>query len=342
MSERALRPESGAAGDDERVVAELVREAGPRADLAESDVAAVAAVAREAWRFQVRRRRRRRRVAGAAAIAALILVAVAIALFRGGAAAPAPLAEIAAVRGGLVRISEAGASAPASAGEPVPAGAVLETAANGGSAALTLSGDDVSVRLDQGTRVRLIAAAELELLRGAVYVDSGDRPGRADSGLRVRTALGTAADVGTQFSVRLLEQGHGALRVRVRSGAVAVEHPGGEVVAAAAEELVLDADGAVARRAFPPDDAEWGWALASAPRFDVEGRTLGEVLRWACRESGWTLRYEDAELEREAETIRVRGGLGSLGANQASFAVLPGAGLAGEVEDGTLTVRREP
>ncbi|MCB9377541.1 MAG: FecR domain-containing protein [Holophagales bacterium] len=338
MSERAPRPESGGA-DDERAVAELLHAAGPRAELPDSDIAAVAAVAREAWRFQVRRRRRRR-LAAAAAIAALLLVAVALGFLRGGSEAPATLGEIAAVRGTLSRVAETGASALANVGEAVEPGTALETGATDGAAALALAGGSVSLRLDRGTRVRLVGAGEIELVRGAVYVDSGGRSERPASGLRIRTPLGTAADIGTQFSVRLLEAGPGALQVRVRTGEVAVAHARGKVVAAAAEELVVDADGAVARRAFAPDDDAWEWAIASAPQFDVEGKTLDEVLRWACRESGWTLSYTEPELRREAETIRVRGGLGSLEANQAPFAVLPGAGFDGEVEGSVLTVHR--
>ena len=81
-------------------------------------------------------------------------------------------------------------------------------------------------------------------------------------------------------------------------------------------------------------------ALGESPRFEVEGRTLGEVLRWACRESGWRLRFAEPEVERAVETIRVRGGIGALPADQAPFAILPGAGLDAELAEGVLTVRR--
>lgn len=337
MSERESRPDLRGAGDDELGLADLLRRAGPRAELDEADLQAIAETARSAWRFQVRRRQRRRRLVLAAGLAALLSVAVALSLRTADFRGPAAVARIAAAGEPLELTAPSGAISRGAVGDSIAAGAVLETGDSG--AAVTLLPGGSALRLDRDSRVVFSAAGSLELRHGALYVDSGEHAG---DGVRIRTPLGTTRDVGTQFSLRLLTAGDVDLEVRVRSGAVAVEHAGGEVVAGAAEELVVRAEGGVERRPFPADDPAWAWAIAAAPRFDVEGRTLGEVLRWACRESGWTLRYGDPTLEREAESIRVRGGLGSLPANQAPFAVLPGAGLDGSVADGTLTVRRAP
>lgn len=336
MSEREPRPDPPGVGDDELDLAELLRGAGPREALDEADLRVVAETARSAWRFKVRRRRRRRFVL-AAGLAALLALAVALSLRTAELRGPAAVARIAAVGGSLELTAPSGAVSRGAVGDSIVDGAVLET--RDGDAAVALLPSGTALRLDRDSRVVFSAAGSLELLRGALYVDSGEHAG---DGMRIRTPFGVARDVGTQFSLRLLTAGDVGLQVRVRSGAVAVEHAGGEVVAGAAEEMVVRAEGGVERRPFAADDPAWAWAIAAAPRFDVEGRTLGEVLRWACRESGWTLRYGDPALEREVESIRVRGGLGSLPANQAPFAVLPGAGLDGSVTDGTLTVRRAP
>ncbi len=74
-----------------------------------------------------------------------------------------------------------------------------------------------------------------------LQVDSRGSPGS----IEIRTALGTARDVGTRFEVRL---GDGALRVRVRDGVVEVDHAGETHEAGAGAELTLDAAGTPARR----------------------------------------------------------------------------------------------
>ncbi len=337
MSEREPRPDERPGAEDEHALAALLERAGPRPPLPEEDLARIGAAARAAWRFGLARRRRRRRLATVTGLAALLALALALGLWTSRGIAPAAVAEIAAFEGRLLASTPTSRMAPATVGGRLLAGSALETSGGASSAALALGGAGTSLRLGGETRVRIASAEEIELTRGALYVDSGER---ATGGVRVRTPLGTARDVGTQFSVRLIENGARALEIRVRSGAVAVERTGGELVAAPAEELLIHTDGSVERRELAADDPAWGWALAAAPPFAVSGRTLGEVLRWACREAGWRLRYESAELEARAEAIRVRGGVGALRADQVPFAVLPGAGLSGELSSSELLVRR--
>jgi hypothetical protein len=80
--------------------------------------------------------------------------------------------------------------------------------------------------------------------------------------------------------------------------------------------------------------------MAAAPGFEVEGRTLGELLAWVARETGWRVRFAEPELAAAADEIVLHGDFGDLRPDQAAFAVLPGAGLEGVLADGVLVVRQ--
>jgi hypothetical protein len=80
--------------------------------------------------------------------------------------------------------------------------------------------------------------------------------------------------------------------------------------------------------------------LEAAAGFEIEGQTLQDLLDWVARETGWQVRFADAELAASAKEIVLHGGIGNLRPDQAPFAVLPGAGLEGELSRGVLTIRR--
>jgi hypothetical protein len=216
-----------------------------------------------------------------------------------------------------------------------PAGAVR--------ASLRMS-DGAVVRLDAGSALRLASAAAVDLLDGALYADTGahEAPGRAGAALEVRTDLGTVRDVGTRFMVRLDGSDGRALRVLVREGAVEIDHESGSDVAQTGEEIVVRGDGSLARSPVAAWGEEWDWILAAATPFDLEGRSVAEVLAWVSRETGWTVRYEDDALAAAAPGIPMLGGgpaLRDVRPDQAML-LLPAARLEGIVEGGTLTIRR--
>lgn len=327
------------AAADERSLRRLLEEAGARESAPPEELEAIRAAALSTWEQVVRSRRRRRRMRWLAAFAAALTAATGIALWweEREPAAPQAVARVVARGGEVLEISAEGGRVPA--GGSVEAGTVVETAAatspRAGRASLRLAGGAV-VRVDAGTRLRLASAGRLELERGAVYADSG--PGPDAAGLRIETPLGTARDVGTQFEVRL---GPGAgVTVRVREGRVELDRDGRTLVAAAGRQLVVHADGSREESALAPWSEVWHWTLEAAPPFDIEGRSLGELLDAAARESGWTVRFAPPALEAEARRIVLHGSTGDLTVDRAALAVLPGAGLSGSVESGILTVRR--
>jgi len=342
------------AGDDDHEVGALLDTAGSRPEIPREDLDAITTAARAAWRRQVeevaRRRalRTRTTVRAAAGVAALLVAALGALWWWSGSRSGGPgpvIAHVEAVSGS-VRFDPAGGGATEVAeGLPLGPGAEIETAATGeapGRLSLRLAGG-ATVRMDAGTRLRIASANALELRRGAVYLDTGtvDASSALGAGrIEVRSPVGTASDVGTRFAVRLLEPRASALRVRVRDGAVLVARRGVSYRADAGDELVLHGDGTVERRSAPAWGDDWSWVLAAAPRFDLEGRALTELLDWVARETGWSVRFEDERLATSAEEITLHGSLGDLRPDQAPFAVLPGAGLEGELDGGTLIIRR--
>lgn len=337
-SDRAGRTE-----DDDRDVRELLERAGPRPELPADDLEVIVAAGRTAWRDVVGEPavRRRRGKGGIAALAAAVVLAIAVGWWwtatrfggleqdegRLGAGEP------------VARIVEAWDAPEPLEGRTLVAGTAVETGDGAGSLARRLAlrlGSGTDVRLDTGSRLRLASAAEVELERGAIYVDAGSGSG---SHLAVRTPFGVVRDVGTRFQVRL-DDGEAPMSVRVRDGRVAVERAGVSRVAAAGEAIVVREDGTMERYPAPGHGPAWGWATATAPRFELEGRTLAQLLDWVSRETGWSVRYQDPDLASTAHEVVLHGSIDDLRPDQAPFAVLPGAGLEGELENGTLAVRR--
>lgn len=331
--------------DDESRVRELLEAAGPREELPEDDLDAIRAAARVAWRAKVAERAEPREVPplapladqaparpwwrrpALAAAAALVVVAGLAAWWwagtPGGTAsveADAVVAHVEAVSG----FAERAVGDAVRAGEPIDAG----------EARLSLRLDSgAELRVDRGSRLRIAAGDAIDLERGAVYADTGAGAGESGGTLAVRTPFGVARDIGTRFSVRLAER---AVEVRVREGAVELASHR----ATAGEELRLAADGTLRRSAVAPHGPVWEWVMDAAPPFTIEGRTVREMLDRVARETGWRVRYADDGVAALADEAILHGSVGGLRADQVALAVLPSAGLEGELSDGVLTVRR--
>lgn len=230
---------------------------------------------------------------------------VAAAAFLGFRDTTAPMPEVARIVA-LDGESHDASGARMTSGRVLRAGEVLATA--DGRLALAI-GDALSLRLDHGTRLRLVSAANVELVTGALYVDSGGLS--AHAALRIDTPAGAVRHLGTQYQVRV----QGALtRVQVREGRVVLTGPGAAADLAAGD--VADAAGGkvVVRHGAPVHGADWEWAAATAPAFDIENRPLSEFLGWLAREHGWQLRFVDAATQSRAQSIRLHGSMSGLDA----------------------------
>jgi hypothetical protein len=281
----------------ERELTDLLQKAGPRPTIPERDRLQIRNAAEEAWRALAHRQRRktsRRRIAWLAAAA---LAAVAVTLFLQKPSTTVPMAdpvEIAyvAVSSGTSWIEESGAGRrhEARADDVVNAGSFLETSVDGSSASRIAirfrSG--ANLRLDVGTRILIESESRIELLRGAVYLDS--EPNLQGSDLVVATALGEVYEIGTQFEARLLtnsELGR-RLRVRVREGEVRIEQDEKIFEASMGEGLTVLSDGKTLTEEILPYDSSWDWILEMAMPLS-EGVTCRGFLHWLGRETGWRI-----------------------------------------------------
>jgi ferric-dicitrate binding protein FerR (iron transport regulator) len=197
--------------------------------------------------------------------------------------------------------------------------------------ALRLSGG-ISLRVNTGSRTRLLSSSVIELAYGALYLDTG-----ADSkGLEVRTPLGTVRDIGTQFEIRLRDA---SLRLRVRTGVAEVRRGVQSIPARPGTEVTLTADGA-ASTSVATHGPDWEWAVHLAPSFEIEGRPLAAFLEYLSREHGWTLRYADAALARDSTSIILHGSVDRLQPRDALAVALATSGLFHHFRDGELLISR--
>lgn len=167
-----------------------------------------------------------------------------------------------------------------------------------------------------------------------MYVDSRSGAGGA---IEVRTPLGTARDVGTQFEVRHADDG---LLVRVREGSVSVSRRAESFEVGEGTTVTVLPDGSTRRGTTRPDGPEWQWAAEAAPPLAIEGQSAATFLRWVTRETGLGLRFADDQVERFAETTVLHGTIEGLSPARAAGVVLPSCGLDHRVIDGTLVVER--
>ncbi len=290
------------------------------------------------------RRRRARQIAGG--LAMLVgLAALGLVSLRPEGEQPAggkPVAFIEIARGRAEMLGSGRGASPMlmlAGGEPIHAGAVIETAATAGNApagraAVRLAGGQ-SMRLDGGSRVRFASSSSVVLESGAVYVDSAGA-----SSVEVRTALGVVRDIGTRFEVRLLgvSQAATSLQVRVREGSIMLESGEESHHAVAGEELLTAGDGNVTRGPSPVYGPRWDWVLETATAPDIADRPLQDFLDWVERESGRKVRFADQATANLAAGTILHGEVRDLTLAEASAVVLHGSGLDYRLEDGTFIV----
>jgi hypothetical protein len=323
VSDRIEAVRSGA--EDDETTVQLLRAADPRTSVSVLRAARVRSAARAAWEAQIRRRTNRRRVA----ILCSILGAGALGLVFGreaplGRKAPAGAGDTVAI------VEQVDGSSGIQRNHRVRVGDWIEMAPD--SRLALRFGDRTSVRLDTGSRLRVLSQMVVELAAGAVYVDTGSESG----GFEVRTAMGTAHDIGTQFEVRLLPQ---SVRVRVRTGMVQLKDSARSIAGHPGTEITLSATGAVTRP-FDGHDAGWDWATRVAPPLEMEGVSLATFLERAARERGWNVVYADPTLAREAETIVLHGSAGGLAPDDAIAVAVGASGLQHRIERGSVIVLR--
>ncbi len=235
--------------------------------------------------------------------AAAVLVLAAVGVFQSlreapadvlPAGAPVHVATLRHVDGEAPDVVLSAEREPVEIGGSVRTGSVVST--RGAIALETVNGG--SLRLDVGTVVAFHAPDHAELIRGAVYFDSGMHGAAPAGSLTIETPRGNVTHIGTQYAVRLLEGGR--MRVRVREGLVELSLQEVRSQVQAGTQLIVDADGHTEQLAIAPHDPEWLWITAAAPAPGAELESTQDLLAWICRENGWRLRFDGAGAERRA------------------------------------------
>lgn len=286
----------------ERVVAEW------ESSSAQPDSERVYANVRREWN-RTPARSRVRRWALPVALAASVVLAVAVVL------QPAPPVPSNVPIGTIVK-NLGNSSRQTAPGSPVYPGETVMTGEDGGLSIRLANAE--SLRLDASTKLAVLTGNAFRLIEGRVYADTGEFMYR-DKGLIIETSLGTVTDVGTQFSVHEMGQG---LVVAVREGRVDVVDGAHEHIAVAGERVTLEPGMVATVSTLDSHDEYWEWVTDLSPSYDIENRSLLDFLRWAARETGRELEFEDNELRMAAMRTDLHGSVQGFSPADAVAAVM--------------------
>jgi ferric-dicitrate binding protein FerR (iron transport regulator) len=263
------------------------------------------------------------------AMAASIVVAVV--LIR----QPDPSRAVPGAIGTVARVvgAQAAGQLPESGQEVYPGMAFTTGPEQGISLLLT---DNISFRIGENSTIEAVGAHEFRVLQGRVYADTGDLMYRR-SNLLVLTPVAAVRDIGTQFAV--IVDGND-LEIAVREGRVDVRQDGTVSVAVAGERMQLDAGGIGTVEALLPHDAYWRWTSSLAPAFDIEGKSLLEFLRWAARETGKRLEFEDQDLRMAAMRVDLHGTVADIPPIEALQSVMATTTFRFQVDADRILIKR--
>jgi ferric-dicitrate binding protein FerR (iron transport regulator) len=315
-------------------LAALLRAVGPRVQPPSAMAVEVRAAVAAEWRAMTARRVRRRLATTWSLAAGVAVAAVGVWLARPlYVPAGEPVASLARIEGTVEYRGEHArdwAQLPANA--ELREGDELRTGATG-RAALKLA-NGIQLRLDVDTRVAFNDAEHARLRRGGVYVDSGVTGADPSRDLEIDTPAGSVRHLGTQYEARVAD---GVLRVGVREGLVAVGARGGDIVANAGEQLLIQ-DGQVTRNALAANADAWAWVGSITPPFAIEGRSVDDFLTWAGRETGRQIVYTSSEAAQRARAIVLKGSVSGLTPDDAVSAVLSTTALRPAIDDGHIRI----
>jgi ferric-dicitrate binding protein FerR (iron transport regulator) len=217
--------------------------------------------------------------------------------------------------------------------QPVHANELLRTESGRGARMATSTG--ISLRIATSTQLRWINEHELQLLQGAVYVDSHNNA----AALMIRTPQAQVTHVGTQYQVNTSVSG---LIVSVRSGEANIHSAGKAVLTVRrSEQLRIDADGQSVVAALANDDASWQWVDALTEPFVLENRTVAEFLRWVANETGYQLHYTSPTVQAAADATVLHGKSTRMAPLQAMQMVLATTDMRATVQGTTLVVLQQ-
>jgi hypothetical protein len=219
-------------------------------------------------------------------------------------------------------------------GMTVFAGETVQTAEGEGLSLLLARSE--SLRVGENTELRIDERDSFTLLHGRVYVDTGQFVYR-DGGLKIDTSFGIVTDVGTQFSVSSTRQ---QLEVAVREGRVDIANNDEPLTVMVGERMTLQRNVRPAVTEIRANDEGWDWVADLAPEFDIENRSLFDFLRWAARETGRELVFENDELRMTAMRTDIGGRISNLTPDEALAAVLQTASVRYRIDADKIVIEQ--
>lgn len=301
---------------DEAGIEELLRQVGARDEPDAAMMHEVEAAVHAEWQGMLQERRQKRRYVtfGVAASAVLAIGLAALGARYLSPTLPIQVAQITRIDGHLLVRPESQAAREIAVAQNVSTGETIQT--DDRSRAALKFGDGVSLRLDQGTIVKIAAADELVLTAGALYVDSqAENP----QPLTIRTDAGSVRHVGTQYQVRTHAD---EMEVSVREGRVMIANAAGTSSGVAGERIRVTPRGEILRSTVPAHDPSWRWAAGTAPLFDINEHTFAAFVDWVARETGRKIVYASGDAQRAASELTLRGSIAGLDPDTALNAVL--------------------
>ncbi len=195
-----------------------------------------------------------------------------------------------------------------------------------------VAGKSTDLRINGQTSLVWQSADRLELLRGAVYVDTG-----GEDDMTIVTNRGTVSDIGTRFLVSLEDD---ALEVAMRSGTTFIDSKLGRFEAKAAGgrgDVLTISDQQVSSIVAPTSDDRWQWIHQVPKGYDSDRIVV--VLEQIAADLGLNLEYEDAGTRAWVMNQRLLGeSLAALEPRQALNMLSVAAGIEVREADGSLSV----
>lgn len=219
-------------------------------------------------------------------------------------------------------------------GDNVYVGDVVDTS-NGRGMSIALR-DDISLRVDARTLLKVDSTSEITLLAGRVYIDTGDRI-YADRHVTVTTASGSATDVGTQFSVSFE---NADMSVAVREGRVDLREGQNRHNVTSGKKVTVRPGNVARSESVPLVGEPWDWAVSLVPAFELEDKSLLDFLKWVSRETGMELIFADDEFRMAVMRPRLHGSIEGVAPIQALEAILATTNFKYSIDGNTIIISR--
>jgi ferric-dicitrate binding protein FerR (iron transport regulator) len=331
----------------EAMIAQLVRDAGPRVTPPAAIEQQNYRVVHEAWLTDVHDRQHRMRRRNGLLAASVIFAAVIGAWIWQSTPISRSIAMVAEIHGAARQRHGGEGPSSVSVGASVAVGDELVAAP--GSNLLLRRDSGLTVLLGPATRVKWTSADELNLIAGVLYVDTNATNAADDrrDNLTIITSAGRISHVGTQFSVDARSD---QVLVAVRSGVVRVKTRGGEGRISRGEEARIAASGAIHTERLAIGDTSgsaaplgpWTWLTLSETQFAIENRPLSEVVRDIADASGLEVQFASPALEHEAQSLVLHGPALSLEPMAALNAVLLTTQLQADRHENSVRIALRP